>query len=232
MKPAPESEPFEPFDAEGLEQLVARAERDPAASAELDFLADVVAAAELERARLTLRPAPPARVRPLRTWLVPAVASVLFLFALGLWYANSQRRASRALELGAPRYVESEVRGGDDELGAAFERAMEPYARGDWRAAVQALEALLARHPEHGPSHFYLAAALEQLGELARAEGEYECAATSPDALLAAHARLRLALAWLRDGERARARAALTALRDEGGELAGYAREWLETLER
>lgn len=235
MKPTPEPAP-ELFDPAGLEALLARAEHDPAASREFDFLADVVAAAELERARLTLRRAPSApRIGlPRRAWLLAAAAAVLFLTALALWSTRGSREeVHRALaELGAPRYLVSELRGTDEAQGAAFARAMEPYARGDWSAAERALAELLQRYPEHGPGHFYLAAACEQLGQGARAQAEYERAATGPDPLLSQHARLRLALLLLARGERERARTALSTLRDEGGELAPNAREWLERLER
>ncbi len=235
MKPTPEPA-SELFDPAGLEALLARTEHDPAASRELDFLADVVAAAELERARLTLRRAPsaPALRLPRRSWILAAAASVLFVFALGLWYFRGPRDGTRRAlaELAAPRYLASELRGGDEVLGEVFARAMEPYARADWAAAEDTLAELLQRYPEHGPSHFYLAAACEQRGDAARAEAEYRRAASSPDALLSEHARLRLALLWLARGEHERARGALAALRDEGGELAPSAREWLERLER
>lgn len=235
MKPEPDLS-TDLFEADGLERLLERAERDPAASAELDLLADLVAAAEFERAHLTLRRAPPEdrRTLPLRSWILAAAASVLFLFALGLWYFGAEPgSAERALAaLAAPRYVAAELRGENEVLSAAFARAMEPYAHGDWAAAARALEELLQRYPEHGPAHFYLAAASEQLGDGARAEREYQRATASPDALLAEHARLRLALTWLARGERERARVAFQALRAEGGELAPSAREWLETLER
>ncbi|NOT29710.1 MAG: hypothetical protein HOP15_04580, partial [Planctomycetes bacterium] len=127
------------FEADGLERLLERAERDPAASAELDLLADLVAAAEFERAHLTLRRAPPEDRRTLRSWILAAAASVLFLFALGLWYFGAKPgSAERALAaLAAPRYVAAELRGENEALSTAFARAMEPYARGDWAAAAR-----------------------------------------------------------------------------------------------
>ena len=227
--------PPDVFDADGLERVLECAERDPAASEELDLVTDIVAAAELERARLSLRRAPAAAASalPFPSWTLAAAASVLFALALGLWYFRSGgERASRSLaSLAAPRYVAVELRGDDPTLAEDFARAMEPYARGDWRGSASAIDAFLERHPEHGPARFYLAASWEQLGDLARAEREYERATASPDALLAGHARLRLALRLYARGERAQARAALTARLAEEGERAPGAREWLERLE-
>ncbi len=228
------------FDEHGFERLLERAEREPAASAELDFLADVVAAAELERVRLGLRPAPaPGPVqRPVRrltrAWLVTAAAALLLGLALGLWFLRGgdggRERALAALV--PPTYVASELRGANEDLAAGFARAMEPYTRAEWPAAVRALEEWLARHPTHGPARFYLAAASAALGDTARAEAEYERAATAPDARLADHARLRLALTWAARGERERALRALQVLADGEGELAANARAWLEALAR
>jgi tetratricopeptide (TPR) repeat protein len=221
----------DPFDPAGLEELLARAESDPEAARELDFVADLVAAAERERAVLAPPPVP-ARPRS-GLWLGLAAAVVLAALALALWRGRDGSGTSRALlaELGAPRYVAGELRGAEPELAAELARAMEPYVAGRHAEAVASLEALLARVGEHGPARFYLAAALEQLGELARAEAEYERAAASPDALLAEHAHLRLALLRIARGERERGRADLRALAEAGGELATSARTWLERTE-
>jgi tetratricopeptide (TPR) repeat protein len=221
------------FEPDGLDAWLARSEREPATSDELDFLADLVAAAERERATL----APPARVAPprfpLRTWILPAAASVLFLFALGLWLAKPHRhetgRALAARE--APHYVATDLRAPGEGEHACFLAAMAAYGRADWSAAATALEQCLATDAEHAPTHFYLAAALEQLGELERAEPHYRRAAAAPDALLAGHARLRLGLVLVARGELARGRAELETLRDAGGEFTPLARAALDELD-
>jgi hypothetical protein len=224
------------FDRDGLERALERAERDPHASAELDFLADLVAAAELERARLA-RPAPAAETPRyiVRPWILAAAASVLFVLALGAWLfsRDGERRTLRALAAAAPpRFVAAELRDPEATGEDGFARAMEPYARSDWTAARQSLEQWLRERPEHGPAHFYLAAAEEQLGDPGAAEEHYRRAALAPDPLLSDHARFRLALLWIRGGELDRARAELGALRDGGGELERNARELLDELER
>jgi hypothetical protein len=224
------------FESDGLERTLERAEHDPRASEELDFLADLVAAAELERARLA-RPPEPAQEGPrylVRPWILAAAASVLFVFALGAWlFTRGERSSVQSLASTAPpRFVAAELRDPDASSREAFERAMEPYSRAEWASAKQALAQWLSAHAEHGPARFYLAAAEEQLGELGPAEEHYRAAARAPDALLAEHARFRLALLQLRRGEVSLARAELAALAAGGGELARNARELLEELER
>lgn len=224
------------FDRDGFERVLEGAERDPAASAELDFLADLVAAAELERARLARRSAavrdpPRFLVRP---WILALAASVLLLTALGVWFFGREGEPRALLGLAAgqpPRYVAAQLRDPGTPRDDGFARAMEPYVRADWRAATRLLEEWLRARPAHGPAHFYLAAAREQLGELEAAEEHYQSASRAPDALLSEHARFRLALLWLRCGERARARAELGALQAGGGELARNAHELLDELD-
>ncbi len=223
------------FDRDGIERLLERAERDPGASEELDFLADLVAAAELERGRLARKAAPPRRAKHslARPWILAAAASVLFLLALGAWFLGQggERPALRLLAAGEPpRFVASELRDPGATLDGDFSRAMEPYVRADWSAATRSLEEWLRARPDHGPAHFYLAAAREQLGELDAAEGHYESARRAADELLSEHARFRLALLWLRRGEFERARTELGALQAGGGELARNARELLGEL--
>jgi len=223
------------FEERGFERLLERAERDPAASQELDLLADLVAAAELERARLSRAPEPVSALPGLfaRPWVFAAAASLLFLFALGLWFVRGGAvRPSALAVLTPPAFVAGTLRDPEAAKDAAFLGAMEPYGAGDWPAAVAALDALLAARPQHGPARFYRAAAREQLGELARAAEDYALAAQAPDALLAEHARFRLANLWLRGGELERARALLGELRDGGGELARNAAELLDALAR
>jgi len=224
------------FEPDDLERALERAEHDPRASEELDFVADLVAAAELERAHLA-RPPQPAREAPrylVRPWILAAAASVLFVLALGAWlFTRGERSSLQSLASAEPpRFVAAELRDPDVSAREEFARAMEPYARGEWAAAKQALVSWLSTRPEHGPARFYLAAAEEQLGELGPAEEHYRSAARAPDALLSEHARFRLALLLLRRGDVAGARTELEGLRAAGGELARNARELLEEIER
>src|SRR5262245_37871604 len=89
-----------------FEAWLREAERDPARSGEIDFPADLTAAATLELGRSTRLRAPepaPVRVpglvrerRSARHWLVPAAALVLVAAALALWLAGGPRGTQRA----------------------------------------------------------------------------------------------------------------------------------------
>jgi hypothetical protein len=219
----------EPFDARDIDQLLEQAERDPEASAELEFLASVAAAAELVRASsggLAHRPAEPRRA--VRPRILAAVASVLLV--LGAWFLREHTRPVNLARIvaEAPPYVASELRGDGRERD--FAKAMEPYAHGDWNGARAALETFLRERPGHGPARFYLAAVREQLAEPGAAEALYREVTGVPDPLLAGHARLRLAALLMARGGVQAARAELEALAREDGELAPNARELLRTL--
>lgn len=224
---------LDPFDERNLERLLERAEQDPVLSEQLDFQADLVAAAELRRAELVPASAPRGTSSRRRRVLWLAAAALLVLSAsAALWFrpwflgGDGSAGARLLAARDAPRYVTAELRS-PDEPQEVFSRTMEPYVRGAWPQAARQLETFLQEHPEHGPARFYLAAATEQLGDLASAEADYLRVAAVSDTLLAQHARLRLALLWLTRGEIERARGALEALQEEGGELDGTAREWL-----
>jgi tetratricopeptide (TPR) repeat protein len=212
------------FDEDGLARMLERAERDPRA------------ADELERARLQ-RPAPPVRDLPPpleRPWFLAAAAAALVLLALGAWLAgrDDRRDSRRALASnGPPPYLTAELRA-PDAPDDGFARAMEPYVRGDWSAAAGALGAWVRTRPEHGPGWFYLAAVEEALGTLDTAAEHYRAATRAPDALLADHARWRLALLLVRRDRWEDARAELEVLRAGGGELASNARALMAELER
>src|SRR5262249_34835777 len=140
MRPEPERG-VDVFAPGGLEELVARAERDAQASAELDLVADLVAASELARGALVARPAPrlagerPAQLA--RSWWLAAAASILFVVALSLWFARHAGPAPlhELAERGAPRYVEADLRGNEEPEYLPFPQAMTRYTAGDYAGA-------------------------------------------------------------------------------------------------
>lgn len=214
-----------------LEGLLARAETDPAASRELDFLADLTGAVERLEAE---RPAPlPARARWLaRAWLLPAAATVLFALALGIWLARRDGARPAETALGTPPvFVASQLRG-DETLATEFTQAMEPYARGAWPEARAALGEFLARHEGHAPARFYLAVVAGELGELDAAREQYSLVIGSDEPLLADHARYRRARLDLVAGRRAQAESALGELALGDDPFAELAREALAEVGR
>ena len=230
MKPPSSTDPFTD---EGFLQLVERAEQDPAASQELDLLADVLAAAELEHERLSRAPAPQP---PSFAWQgkLAAAATILFLAVLGFWLLDRRREGTPAslADRSAPRYLAAALREPDEPLDDAFERAMERYTAGEYDPAARALSTWLEAHPEHGPARFYLAAAREQLGQPSEAEADYRRVAEEQEGSLGEHARWRLANLLLARGEVQRARSELERLTSSTAGFAAQARELLERLPR
>ena len=210
---------------EELEALLARAETEPAASRELDFLADLTAAAELEGRRRAPRPVLPGLLG--RPWFFAAAATLLFALACGFWLLRRDvAPAARTAWNAPPVFVATELRG-PAPLAAEFARAMEPYARAAWPDARRALEAFLAGHAAHGPAHFYLAVVLGELDERELARTHYRAAEASEEPLLAEHARFRRALLELAGEHERDAHAALERLAGGGGPFAEAAREAL-----
>lgn len=210
-----------------FERWLERAEADPEASRELDFLADLTAAAERDAAR-------PRMVRRPRRVAVLVLAAAGLLLASGLaWILARPGDAPRErwAHEPAPPYFAVDLRGPDGNVTRAFDEAMAPYGRDEWAAAVRALEAWTAQHPGHLPGHFYLAAALEQAGELGRAEAGYARVAEAREQL-GEHALYRLAGLQLSRGDEAAGRATLERLRERDGAFRPNAEAWLERLSR
>jgi hypothetical protein len=214
--------------AEELEALLARAETEPAASRELDFLADLTAAAEVERR--TSQPVLPGLLG--RPWFFAAAATLLFALACGLWLLRREvAPAARTAWNAPPVFVATELRA-PAPLAAEFARAMEPYARAAWPEARRTLEAFLAQHAAHGPAHFYLAVVLGELDKRELARTHYRAAEASEERLLAEHARFRRALLELAGEHERDARTALEQLAEGGGPFAEAARQVLAQAER
>lgn len=215
----------ETLSEEAFERWLERAGSDPEASRELDFLADLTAAAErgAGRTRRAWRP---------RRLAILALAAAGLLLAIGLawWLARPRAVAEpRWAREPAPPYFAVDLRGPDGNVTRVFDEAMASYVRNDWVPAVRALEAWTSQHPEHLPGHFYLAAALEQVGELDRAQAEYARVTSSPGQL-GEHALHRLAGLLLSRGDEVAGREALERLRNRGGAFRPNAEALLERL--
>jgi tetratricopeptide (TPR) repeat protein len=202
---APEAEEAE--GAETMREHLARCRRCSAAAR------DAVAFAAL------WRPAATGARRPLPTllgWaavLAFAVGAVFWLRAPG--EAPSHRAAELPLQA-APYSLGSageRWRGAEaaDSLAslASLDAAMEPYGRGDYRAAVGALDEHLRRWPADGAARFYRGVALLLEGRAGEAIRSLEEAAELEHQLPRGEVEWYLALAFLRDGQRDRAVAAL-----------------------
>lgn len=226
-----------------LERVLERAERDPKLSSELDLVADLTAAAELEREALEAElrrpvPSPTLVESPLAAGGQPsaigwkplaALASAAGL-ALTLWVVKPEAIAADLGAAAPPPFFPAELRDGSDPLPALLAAAMEPYVAEDWAGAVAALDAFLVRHPEHGPAHFYRGVAHVELEQYELGRADFEEVERSASGYLAEHARWRAALLQLLRGDSDGARAELEDLGRDGGPFAPNALALLEQM--
>lgn len=213
----------DPLDEGRIDELLARAEHDPEASRELDFLADLVAAAEQADLHVPARPRP----RPRRLVLAAGAAALVLCTLWALLRSGDARPDARTAWRTPPPFVATELRA-PAPLASELATALEPYGRADWAGARGTLAEFLARHPGHALASFYLAAVQVELGELDAARTSFAAAAASDDELLADDARLRLAVLELDTERAAEARAALERLARDDGPFAAAARELLD----
>lgn len=225
------------LDDSEVARLLERAERDPELSSELDLVADVMAAAELEREALEadlppeptrLRAAPAAR-RGLRTVAATLLAAAAGL-ALTFWLARPPTSVAALGVAVPPPFFASELRDGADLLPARFAAAMEAYVAADWFAAGPALDAFLGEYPEHGPGHFYRGVVRTELHRFDEAAADFAFVSRVATGYLAEHARWRSALLALQRDDPDSARAELERLRDEGAAFAPNAVQLLARL--
>lgn len=124
-----------------------------------------------------------------------------------------------------------------DPAQELFEQARAAFDASDFYGAAGLFEEFLQRHPEHALAayaRYWLGEARYMQGHYRDAIGEFEALLQGPTGPWHPVARLKVGYAWFELGDYARARAVLTALRDEepGGNLARLAQLRLERLER
>ena len=124
-----------------------------------------------------------------------------------------------------------------DPAQELFEQARAAFDASDFYGAAGLFEEFLQRHPGHALAayaRYWLGEARYMQGRYRDAIGEFEALLQEPAGPWHPVARLKVGYAWFELGDYARARAVLTALRDEepGGNLARLAQLRLERLER
>ena len=124
-----------------------------------------------------------------------------------------------------------------DPAQELFEQARAAFDAADFYGAAGLFEEFLQRHPGHALAayaRYWLGEARYMQGRYRDAIGEFEALLQEPAGPWHPVARLKVGYAWFELGDYARARAVLTALRDEepGGNLARLAQLRLERLER
>ncbi len=208
------------LDAPASQAALEHVERCTECSRELDFLADLLVAAE--KAPEVQR----ARPRRIALWIAGLAAAA----ALVLYLARDAR-STLTIDRSIPRFVEADLRAPDDPLARAFTQAMAPYARGDFVGAVVSLSEFLKAHPDHGPARFYRGVAEQESGDRASAAEDFTAVGAASTAYLGEHARWRLANLFLLEGRGDEAAAILRELRDARGEFAPNAARLLDALD-
>lgn len=220
---------------EEVDALLERAASDPTASDELDFLADLVAAAEERRAALEPHPLElvrgGSRRRRPAVWIATAAALLLaFVLVRGRTTDPPAGRLASLADLAPPVWVAGDLRAGTDERARAFAAAMAPYAERRWDAALDSLSTFLETYPEHLPARFYLGAVELHEGRLGDAHLNLATVSERATGLLADHAAWLRAQAALAAGDGADARTHLRGLVAGAGPFAARAGELLESL--
>jgi hypothetical protein len=162
-------------------------------------------------------------------WAAAAVLaglSIVGLYALKPWRGVDlvPREAPSRGPLAAAPYRPEEGAGAASgivwrgpEDARAFAKAMEPYARGDYRGAELSLETYLGRERDDDRARFYLAVTRLLLGDADDARRDLELLDGAAEPPLREEARWYLALASLSTGRAAQAEPLLRALaRDPG----------------
>lgn len=175
----------------------------------------------------------PPRLNRLRR-LIPfaAAAATILLF---VWIGMRPEYASKELYgrwYETPEYAPAVSRGGtetDAELERLLDSAAVYYAAGDWDKAIAAYERA-EKHEYPAYARFYRAAALAALGRNEEAIRAFRRLAEDPGSEYAEYAAWQLALEYLRQNNRARARKMLESLASEQGPYADDARRLLGEL--
>jgi hypothetical protein len=220
------------LDADEAGRVLDHVETCPSCSAELDFLADVVATAERGAAAGApgavplAAPAGPRRLRRLPFWMAGLAAAALVLFVVGPRWLAGARLADLA-DRSLPHWTATELRGADDDL---LRDALQAYERGDRDVARSGLTAWLADHPGDAEASFWRAMTALADDDLAAADADLAVAVEHGSGFLRERARWRRAQVALLREDAAAARTLLEEIVAEDGEFARDARLQLERL--
>ena len=130
----------------------------------------------------------------------------------------------------APRYVPSRLRGASASQEDAFRAAMEPYMRGDYGAAAEALRPLAKPLPDSVAAEFYLGICLLMTGNAEGAAQQLRAVEAQGDTPYLEPARFYLAKALLSGSDVQGARHALELAIGMRGDREADARQLLDRM--
>jgi len=192
-------------------------------------------------------------VRPPR-WVAAAAAVLVLGLAVAFWLPRraptpppSADAGSRAVTVAAPApgasslaelarveappWTPTRLRGPESEASRRFRDAMEPYAKGDWGAALPLLREAARLQPEAADAAFYRGACALLVGHREEAVESLRRVVALGETPFLEEARFYLAKAYLGAGEIEPARQELNAVVGLDGERRETARQILERLE-
>lgn len=191
---------------------------------------------ELERRRGEVE-ADKHRRGPGRWGLVAAAAVVVTAgIVLLIQFRGGGSAASRAQALAElarvspPSYTPVRLRGSEDDAARLFTEAMEAFAAGDWEGALPGLREAAALDPEAPHVHFYLGATALLADRTDEAVAALRVALRLGDTPFVEEAHYYLALALLRKGDLAGARAELQRVDALAGDRREEARRLIEAI--
>lgn len=139
---------------------------------------------------------------------------------------------ARLARVTPPLYAARTFRGVGDEADQLFEQGMQQYVAGNFGAATPTLHQAAAEDPSRTDIAFFLAASELMEHRYAAATAGFEGVISRGDTPFVEEAHFYLAKACIGLGEVERARSALDAVIDRGGELAREARRLSAELKR
>ena len=130
-----------------------------------------------------------------------------------------------------PRWTPTRLRGAESEADRRFREAMEPYAKGEWSAALPALREASRLDPDAAHVSFFLGACALLAGHHTEAVESLRKVVSLGETPFLEESRFYLAKAYLGAGDIAAARAELQATIELGGPHLDEARTLLVKLE-
>ncbi len=183
-----------------------------------------------------------ARVSRPILWMAAAAALLVLASGTALYLTPSAKplpepesranvpNLAQLARIAPPRWTPTRLRGTEDDAARRFKEAMEPYARGEWNAALPALREASRLDPGAPHVSFYLGVCALLAGQRAEAVESFRRVVALGETPFLEESRFFLAKAYLGAGDVAAARAELTKAIELGGPRGEEARRLLDQL--
>lgn len=171
-----------------------------------------------------------ASVKTIQRWIAGAAAVVLLLVG-SYWYLNddsTETLYSKYYQVYPGSVQKSIVRG--DTINSLEEQAMQAYEARNYSRAAALITSVIQTKPEDPDWPFYLGISYLELNNFEQAEKYLKISATSPQSMYSKQARWYLALAYIKNNEKAKAKEILNTLKLQTGVYSDKAKQLVEQL--